>query len=180
MSTTTNETTNTQPEETIEQKVARLEGIIKANETRGWNALVQTEDGQKTVKELTEQNRAYLDEVAVQTERLKRENDIREAQMTAYVAPNNSIEFRPPYINEKPIFTNEEAAREFTGLNRWRSYTAQQRAQFRTITQSDVAKYDPKLHFGAGSSSLKATQLMQENPALYLLLKERAKKEGIA
>jgi hypothetical protein len=111
---------------------------------------------------------------------LKRENDIREAQVTAYVTPENQIGFRAPFLTEKPIFATEDAARDFVGRNKWNSFTAQQRGQLRTLTVSDVAKHDPKQYFGKDSSSRKSTELMRESPALYALLKERAKKEGIA
>jgi hypothetical protein len=164
-------------QESLEQKVARLEAQIA--EVRQGNIAkpIENPDGTSTTyKDLRTEHQKFLDEMALSTEssRVFREEVERRSHLSQY----GQTPWQPAGYAERPLLTEDEAVKEF-GLSKWAALTPQQRAQAKTVTQAMVDRVDLPSVFGRTSTGAKAMKLSSENPALYRMAKRKAREDGL-
>ena len=80
--------------------------------------------------------------------------------------------------DRKPVLTREQAI-QTVGPLAWRKMTPDQRVAAQQITAQDVNDEKPETYFGKNSNGGKANRLAISNPALYKLLKAKAKEENL-
>jgi hypothetical protein len=78
----------------------------------------------------------------------------------------------------RPALTREQAIAA-VGPLAWKKMTVPQRVAAQGFTMQDVAEHKIEKYFGRGSNSDAANKLAISNPALYRVLKAKAKEEGI-
>ncbi len=169
-------------EETPEQHIAKLEAALA--EARKGNLTKPVDIGEAeptTVERMIREVQAYNEEMALKKEESRRYWEEQSAKnAVAYATPDGGLEYRStPRITEKAIYGEEAAAEALVGRTRWVKFTADQKAQLRSIRPSDLERMDASQYFGKGSNSQKAHELCQSNFGLYKALKAKAIKQGV-
>ncbi|WP_348269417.1 hypothetical protein P8936_11660 [Edaphobacter paludis] len=165
----------------LKATIAQLEAEIAANKLRGKQEKILNDDGTiKTVAHSILEAKAATEELYLVTERARRARLESEAQNPIpYRTESGGLEYRSQFSQDKPLFPTPDDAERLLGRTRFAAMSPKERAAVRDIRASDVARLDPAVYFGKGSSSLKASELGKTSPGLYAALKQRAVKEGI-
>jgi len=80
--------------------------------------------------------------------------------------------------DQRPLLTREQAINT-VGPAKWKSMTVEQRVLAQGFTAQDVAEHKLEKYFGPNSNSGAANKLAISNPALYKVLKAKAREEGL-
>lgn len=167
-------------EETLDQKVARLEAQIAEVRTGNIAKPIEQADGTtRNYKDLRSEHQKYMDEQALVLEdAIRFREDLERRNAVSYATPDGRLAWRPANYTERPLMTEDDAIREF-GLSKWAALSPKQRAQAKLVTKSDVDRIDLAKVFGRTSTGAAAMELSSENPSLYRMAKRKAKKEGL-
>lgn len=169
-----------QPKLSLLERIAISERQLAEAKQGNLSRLIPQPDGTvKTFDEVHAENRKLMDEWALVRESSRRQREeVAARNPVGYATSDGQLAYRPFGYAERPLMTEDDAIREF-GLQKWAALTPQQRAQAKTVTQSDVDRVDLPSIFGRTSSGRKAMALSSENPALYRMAKRKAKDEGL-
>jgi hypothetical protein len=167
-------------EETLEQKIVRLEAQLAEARTGNLKRPIEQPDGTtRSFDDVHAENQKLMEQWALEVESSRRlREEIAARSPVSYATPDGQLAYRPFGHTERPLLTEDDAVKEF-GLAKWAALSPRQKAQARTVTKSDVDRVDLAKVFGRTSSGAKAMELSSENPALYRMAKRKARKEGL-
>lgn len=167
-------------EQRLEQRLTALEAqLAEARQGNLKTPITQADGTMRTFDDIKAENRKLMEEWALTNEQSRRQiEEIAARNPISYANHDGQLAYRPAGYSERPLMSEDDAVKEF-GLAKWAALTPKQKAQARTVTQSDVDRVDLTKVFGRTSSAVKAMELGSENPALYRMAKRKARKEGL-
>lgn len=169
-----------QLEESLAEKIVRLESQIAEARTGNLKRPIEQEDGTtRSFDDVHAENQKLMEQWALEVESSRRLREkIAARNPVAYATSTGQVEWRSQNYAERPLMDEDAAIREF-GLMKWAALSPRQKAQARTVTKSDVDRVELEKVFGRTSIGKKAMELSPENPALYRMAKRKAKDEGL-
>jgi hypothetical protein len=158
-------------------RITLLESQLAAQQLKGNNKLVQTSEGVRSIDDLVKESQAYREQQTASAIRHEQDSAARQEQLryTNY-RPDGSVNWAPERASTTPLHGTMSAVAAVVGLTA-HNWTPQQKAKATTTTAAMVESAKVEDFFGRTSVESKATALHKDNPLLYSLLKERAKRE---